>query len=270
VNAEQGGDAFAEFRAKWLADEPEARLATLFHPALREPRAEALHVLRHELSDAAFVVRDADVAQAKLGWWLGETDALAAGRPQHPITRRLAACAAALDAGAFARVVAGAGAVARIESPEHVDALLSTVRRMSDAWGRLAGAQDDAALDAARAAAVVAGALARWPRFAAVERARVPLELLARHGVNRAELLEPAHGRAAQSLLRELLGALDARLAAAPRSVAALDAAWLAARRVLIAHLLRDVAAVQAGRPRPLGLRALFATWSDGRRLRAT
>lgn len=73
----------------------ERHLACLYTPADARADVAALLALEAEIAAGARPGLDHGVAHARLGWWLDETAALAAGRPQHPLGRQLAAACGA-------------------------------------------------------------------------------------------------------------------------------------------------------------------------------
>ena len=88
---------FARFEQKWLEAWPENRIVATFLAPAQRPRAHAFGSLIHELSLAAFQIREPQVAATKLMWWREELSAAAFGRPMHPITRALFADEAARE-----------------------------------------------------------------------------------------------------------------------------------------------------------------------------
>jgi phytoene synthase len=264
------GDAYATWREEWLAAEPGARLVRLFVAGARDPALESLLCFGHALADTAFGVRDADVAQAKLGWWLEELSELAAGRARHPITCRLAetGAAAALSDGAGPDAVAGAAAVARLESPATLQELLAVVVRLeaplARARARAANASTPPTADATvLAAARVASAIAHWDRFALPGRARVPLDVLARVGVDRERAgRDPS---TACAVVRSLAASLDAQLASGAGGANALDRALVALGRAQAAQLGRRPQQALGEGMRP-GWRSVLALWRESRR----
>lgn len=66
------------------------RYGLLFLPASRREAALPLYALWRELREIDQECREPDVAQAKLGWWLEEIQALYQGRPRHPLAAALA------------------------------------------------------------------------------------------------------------------------------------------------------------------------------------
>ncbi len=265
--AQHDEGAFDTWLRKWFDAEPAVRVVRLFVADARNPGVEALMCLAYELSDAAFGVRDPGVAQAKLGWWLEELAELEAGRARHPIARRLAECGAAdaLSEGIGAAAVAGAAAIARVESPGSVTDLLEVVVRMeaplARARTRLLRADVAPAVVTALAAARVADAVTRWSSFAAPERARIPLDVLARIGTDRERAQrDPV---AAPAAVRAMAQELGSRVAVDADS--ALDRALLARARAQLAILERQPRRAMGGGIRP-GWRMVVAVWRAARR----
>ncbi len=63
----------------------------LFLPAERRRAITALYAFCREVDDAVDECSDAQLAASKLGWWRAEVANLYAGKPQHPVTKALAA-----------------------------------------------------------------------------------------------------------------------------------------------------------------------------------
>jgi 15-cis-phytoene synthase len=63
--------------------------AFLFLPPDRRRAITAVYAFCREVDDVVDEVSDGSVAQAKLGWWRGEVDALFRGAPTHPVTQAL-------------------------------------------------------------------------------------------------------------------------------------------------------------------------------------
>jgi len=82
-------EAFTSFEQKWLAARPENALVAVFLPADQRQRASAFGSLVHELDQAAFHMRDLQVAATKLAWWRQELADAVAGKARHPITLTL-------------------------------------------------------------------------------------------------------------------------------------------------------------------------------------
>lgn len=89
----------------------------------------SLLALRAELAESSLGRQDHGVAHARLAWWREELERLAAGRPQHPITRSLAAAAGdrRLDWAPLQRMLGAASlelARATFEDEAELDAYL--------------------------------------------------------------------------------------------------------------------------------------------------
>jgi phytoene synthase len=69
----------------------------LFLPAERRRAITALYAFCREVDDVVDECSDPGLARTKLDWWRGEVAALAAGTPQHPVTRALQPLAATYD-----------------------------------------------------------------------------------------------------------------------------------------------------------------------------
>jgi phytoene synthase len=264
-DAEPATAAWLEFRDKWFESEPDARVAQLFFPALRELRIQTLLTLEHEFAATAFAASDADVALAKLGWWAEELHGLSAAAPRHPLS-------GLLDAGAaseLARAAAAAGRIAALESVAQSTELIGLTAAMTAPFTQVLARQcgepepGPAQIEALAAVRVVRE-LARWRRFVAPGRARVPLDLLARHRLTRGELAADSPSRSVARLAEDLLDTLIEALADAGRACG-VNAARLAAGRVLAAAMRRQSADVIADRFVAPHWRSVWALWRVAR-----
>ncbi len=249
--------------AAWLGAEPEWRIARVFLPQAREARFEAWSAFEHALREAVWRVRDARVAQAKLGWWLEEIGQARSGAARHPLLQRLVALDAlpAFADGGAERILRGAAHAAALESPADVDALLAAFvaleQPLAEARARLAGATaSDVAGVRGLAAARVLLECRHWARFALPQRARLPLDLLAREGATRDAALE--RGAAlSMALGNALMPRIEEALAAGTAAV--LDEAALR-----IGHA---IGRAHGARARPFaGAQLAFALWRLARR----
>ncbi|HEV7122006.1 MAG TPA: phytoene synthase [Rhodanobacter sp.] len=77
------------FIDKWLAVQPQQRIALAFVDGRRYPGHVALAALEQELLGAAYGIREPQVAAAKLGWWAEELTGAAASGGRHPLTQVL-------------------------------------------------------------------------------------------------------------------------------------------------------------------------------------
>jgi hypothetical protein len=208
--------ATTHFLDKWLRREPEMQLAMVFCANADAGdggvlRFQSWGALLHELREAVFELEDPGVAAAKRGWWAEELQLISAGRPRHPLGEALAALPEAKSApwtGLALGVVGGGG---DMRAPDTAQAI-ATLHPLAEATLAVENAlfrarNDDGA--AARALAVH-WLLQRLPRGLGDEdAARVPMHLLARHGLTVAQL--PA---APDAWLRDWAGELRAALPA--------------------------------------------------------
>lgn len=72
-----------------MAERLELRLALSFAGAAGRALLGPLYGIDAEIAAAVRPGRAHAVAHARLGWWRGEADRLAAGRPEHPLSRTL-------------------------------------------------------------------------------------------------------------------------------------------------------------------------------------
>lgn len=250
--------AFVDHLEQALAREPEARLARALVADARTPAADAAFALEHALLDAALEVREVSVADAKLEWWSQEIERALAGKALHPIARALAA-ATPLDPSVLRAQLAAAAAIAALDAPDDLDAL----RAPFVAWARAAiGATDEDAA-CAYGSAVLALRVRRWPAFAQPARARLPLALLARHGLSREDAsLAPVR---AAPLVATIATTLEPALVLPAALQGAPAARVVVARHVVRAMRAKPVRAAEGrARARPLALVA--ALWRVGRR----
>ena len=77
------------FIDKWLAVQPQQRIALVFVDGQRYPGHVALAALEQELLGAAYGIREPQVASAKLGWWAEELAGAATSGGRHPLTQVL-------------------------------------------------------------------------------------------------------------------------------------------------------------------------------------
>lgn len=254
----------AGYVATWHAREPEMRLAEVFAPAAARARYRVWGALFFVLREAAFELSDSRVTAVKAGWWAEELLALAQGRPRHPLTCALAGVEApwpalaralpeaALDERRPADSQAGLSMLAPLaQALAAVEAALFSTANVPATHG------SDTHLTAA-SRAIAVHLLAERLRFGpgAADAARLPMDLLARHGVGLNVLAaDPLHPALAD-WAGELLARLPADLGAAPlfrRQRAAFD-------RV---RLLRRSARLPEAAP--AGLPTLWRAWRAAR-----
>jgi hypothetical protein len=248
-------DALAAFVGKWQAREPEMRIATVFWPAARRPVALAWGALLHELREAAFEMSDPGVAAAKCAWWAEELHGWGERRSRHPLGRVLSAVTAPW---------AALGA-AWLEWPDVEDrpgstkdamtSLMPAARAVDAVEAALLGTPAPLRIDQAPVIACH-WLLHRLPHgLAAVDRARVPMHLVARHG---GEALG-SPGPAQTGLLADWAGELLSVESFQPTADSAFRRCRTAFDRARLARLARG----QAGPPSPVA--TLLSAWRAAR-----
>ena len=81
--------ALHSYIEKWLAVQPQQRIALAFIDAKTYPGHIALAALEQELLAAAYGIREPHVAATKLNWWAEELSGAAASGGRHPLTQVL-------------------------------------------------------------------------------------------------------------------------------------------------------------------------------------
>ena len=287
--------AFASFEQKWLAANPEqVMIAPFIAPAARL-RVTAFGCLVHELETAAYEIQEPDVAAAKLAWWAQELEIAATGHARHPVTHALFDEAArAADRSLWPALAVGALKQVEPHACASLDELIEQREPFSLA---IADAESALFLDGSanidvNAALWTLSALLRALRFIEPEpepsldeprqansrpqesrvheRLPLPLDLLARHGLTRADLATPSPAR--NSLFREYLTALRFEIVGAQGVASARTLAQRVRVRsdlALIARALKapDAVAYMGSHPSGGRLRGLFDTWREARAL---
>jgi len=199
------------FVEKWWRREPEMRLAAVFcaradappagaaADAAAELRFTAWGALLHELREALFELSDPAVTAAKCGWWAEELQLIARAQPRHPLGEALAALPEALGAPWTGLSLALIGA--NDERSADTAQALARLRPLAQATLAVENALFRVRDDDARGAdaLVVHWLLHRLPAgLGEADGGRVPMHLLARHGLTLAQL-----PNAPEALLRE-------------------------------------------------------------------
>lgn len=252
--------AIAEYVGKWHAREPEMVTGELFVPAGARALFRRWGALQAELREAAHELSDPRVTAAKAGWWAEELAALSEGRPRHPLTRGMVVEAAVPWRQLAMAVAAVVGEASDgIDRPADPEAALSGVHGLSSALAACEDALFGAAGGAASARTIAVHLLLHrlLVGVGSADAGRVPLNLMARHGVT-ADVLQGPEGaplrRAWAAELRARLEALPARASHFRHLSHAFDAARLT-------RLARD------GRLGPApGLATVWLAWRASRR----
>lgn len=267
-------DALSSFETKWALAHPELPLALRFASAPMRPFVSAFACLSYEIGHAAFHIVEPEVARSKLQWWAEELSAFASGKPRHPLTETLGNWPplAELSAARWSAVIVGAMAQRESVPASSLADLLVGYRRLyaplADIEAVLFPKLD---FDASAQAAVLLRALheASWIAEAlARDRLPLPLDLLARHQLSRADL--GLAGDRRDTAMREHLAALAAGMRSIDRrglsalTVAGLQAAQMRSQRAARAA---DPLAECAGKLDRLPLSSVWASWRAARRM---
>lgn len=271
--------AFASFERKWLNEFPENAMVAVFLPAAQRQRANAFGTLIHELTQTAFYRSDPQIALTKLAWWRQELIDARAGSARHPITLVLFAdtLIQASDPSLWPALVDAALEQVDLRSGTDVAQLLEQFRP----WHACV-ARADAAVFSLQATACDDDAslwvisyllrdLAGIPARAdagQLQHAVLPLDLLARHGIARADLSNPGTARTAfvRDYLATLLKELDGcREQLRPRSLPRRVRTMLDRKLILQARRASDPLAWLAAHQLPGPGRSLWVAWREAR-----
>jgi 15-cis-phytoene synthase len=264
------------FIDKWLAVQPQQRIALVFVDGRRYPGHVALAALEQELLGAAYGIREPQVAVAKLNWWAEELAGAATSGGRHPLTQVLfddeRAHAIASDLW-LAPVLA---AMAQLEQgtatdfPAQIDAAMPLhggMAALETAWWYGA---DASPARAARVATLnhLLYALLRLEQDAERDRLPLPMARLARHGLSRTQLRAASEARqhAVRAQLEDLLASWKESTAlpgplSVFRALESRHASRLAQRAM---HAGDALATLQAGQPRS-GLATTLQAWQAAR-----
>ncbi len=268
--------AFASFERKWLDTNPQNAFVGVFLPAERREREWAFGTLVHELEQAAFQVREPEVATAKLHWWQEELGAAAAGNARHPITKILFADPQVRAADVLVWPALAAGAASLVEPPSCAtwQALLDSHAGFYGAVARAEAAlfSDGRLAAASNATLWTISHLLRVLKTAPDAATLLPLDLLARHGATRAVLDSATPLRAA--VLRDHLTTLakanrDALATAVPASLTQRVRSSLDLQRASAALGAVDPLAYLAAHVLPGRWRSLLTAWRQARLIAA-
>jgi phytoene synthase len=215
TDADTSNAAWQGFIDKWLAAQPQQRVALVFVDGHRHPGHVALAALEQELLDAAYGIREPQVAAAKLGWWAEELSGAASSGGRHPLTQVLFDDERAQAITAEQWVAPVLAAMVQLEQGTAADfsaqldaamPLHGALAALETAWWYGAAASCDRA---ARLATLdhLLDALLRTEVDAGRDRLSLSMANLARHGLSRAQLGQASAARqqAIQDQLRELL-----------------------------------------------------------------
>lgn len=242
-------DALQSFTGKWQAQWPELSLLQGFLPSVTRPSAAAWSALLCELQDCAFAIEQEAVRTPKSLWWADELQRMASGQARHPLTMALQDA----DAGYFriAEPLLALSAKVPLRSGNtealHQQLLpLTTVLAETEAALFGGGNGHDSTVIAVQLL------LMRLPGgLQAVDRAMVPMHLLARH-----QAMQAPTEALSDDWLSELLGLLPDQTAG--------NAYREAQRRFIRRRLL----AMQSGKQPTLTPAYAWDAWRAVRRFR--
>lgn len=270
----QDDPAFASFEQKWLEANPEQSIVAVFLGPAERRRAAAFGSFVHELEQAAFGLREAQVAAVKLNWWRQELAAATAGASRHPIARELFddQRARAIDDSLWSGLIDGALAQLDMGAASTLDGAIAALAAFYRPVASLDAAltAGSAVQDDANARLWISSHMLRSAAVHPEHERTLPLDLLARHGLARSSLAEPSPQRAA--VLRDFLGLLhaeiDAALAQAPRaSLGRRVRARLDRELTVKARAAADPAIILAEHTQERRWRSLWLSWREARRL---
>lgn len=212
-----------DFVDKWLAVQPQQRVALGFVDEASRDERVALAALEQELIASAYGIREPHVAAAKLQWWAEELSGAAASGGRHPLTKQLFASARARDVPASLWLAPVLAAMAQLEQGTASDfasqvtaarGLHGALAALENAWWFGAAAPVESATRVATLSHLVF-ALSRLELDAERERLALPMSRLARHGLARGQLKadSPARRDAVRAQLTEIADGLRGALA---------------------------------------------------------
>lgn len=196
------------FVAKWHRREPEMRLAEVFCPPPQRSRFRAWGALVAELREAAFELSDPRITAVKAPWWAEELLRFEAGAGRHPLAADLQGEGAAPWRGLAGALLRQVAVDAR---PADAGEALAQVAPLAEALAAVESALFPSPRPASAPAVAVHLLHRRLPHgLHDDDQARLPLALLARHGVTAAKV---AAGQG-EPLLRDWAATLAAAMPA--------------------------------------------------------
>lgn len=266
--------SFDSFERKWLAANPENAIVAVFLPHAQRRLASAFGCLIHELSIAAFHIRETQVATTKLEWWKQELADAAFGKPSHPVTHALFNFEGARESDPAMWPALADGALAQLDAPG-AGTLSALMEQLDPFFGAVACVEnalfcsDNGNLEADAALWTLSHLLRALPQLADGEaHLPLPLGLLARHELTRAQLAyeSPQRNMLIKDFLDELVlegnGALGV---SAVRSLPLRVRAAIDRQRIVSALRVTDPLRWLVAHPHAGRLRTLRTTWSEAR-----
>jgi 15-cis-phytoene synthase len=264
------------FIDKWLAVQPQQRVALVFVDGRRYPGHVALAALEQELLGTAYGIREPQVATAKLNWWAEELAGAPASGGRHPLTQVLFDDERAHAITSNLWLAPVLAAMAQLEQGTAAD-FAAQVEAAMPLHGALAALEtawwygaDASPVRASRVAVLnhLLYALLRLQQDADRDRLPLPMARLARHGLSRAQLR--SHGAARQQAIKAqlddlLAGWSESATLAGPLSVfRALESRHANQLAQRAARADDALAVLQAGQSRT-GLATALQAWQAAR-----
>ncbi len=195
-------DPMAHFVEKWQRREPEMALAEVFCPPEQRVVYRAWGALLHELREATFELSDARVTAAKTQWWAEELLLVARGAGRHPVCTVMPAN---LPWAALARALVEQAVYD--DRPADAAQAIGQLTPLAEAIATIEGGVHGVAPPVQ--AVAVHLLLQRLPHgLVAEDQARLPLNLMARHGFTIAQVAEGQGEPLLRDWARDLLAVL--------------------------------------------------------------
>ncbi|NMJ42239.1 squalene/phytoene synthase family protein [Roseomonas sp. JC162] len=211
------------------AHDPDRFLCALFAPAEAREAIFALIALNHELARAREAATNPLAAMIRLQWWRDAVEEARAGRPprRHEVAGPLAAVIAegGLDPDALIALADAREAEAEEGGLATEEAFVAWLRGTAGGWSAAAGralgasAEEAETLRGLGAAYGLAGVLRNIPAHAGQGRCLLPLDRLARAGLNAEAVMAAPDAPAVTELRREMAAEGLAALAGARRDL---------------------------------------------------
>jgi phytoene synthase len=208
--------ALQSYIDKWLAVQPQQRIALAFVDQNNYPGHIALAALEQELLAAAYGIREPQVAASKLNWWAEELSGASASGGRHPLTQVLFDDDRAHALPGEQWVAPVLAAMAQLEEGTAADfpaqlaagsLLHGAIASLETAWWFGEGAASERAARVATLSHLLFSLL-RLEEDADRDRLALPMSRLARHGLSRNDLRSASPAR--NDAIRAQLDDLDA------------------------------------------------------------
>ena len=199
------------FVTKWYAREPEMQFAEMFVPVSEKLVFHAWGALLHELKHTLFELSDSHVTTIKTTWWADEFQRLANAQPRHPITQALSNIEAPwtlLSSNLFSVIESASTRASNTE--QAIDLLLPFANALIEVEDKVFNVK----LATPKEIMAIHCLLQRLPHgLSSEDQARIPMQLMARHSINSAQLANIGHVGLLQDWALELHARLEHKVA---------------------------------------------------------